>query len=103
MGKSAENNWMDAKFIRTKPYGSRCSGCGVHEGFYESWRSLAAQITGHLTELQCHNKAVQITGHSLGGAMAALAAFDLMDLHYHVTRVYTYGQPRIGNKEWVSG
>merc|ERR1712151_1114241 len=40
---------------------------------------------------------------SLGGAMAALAAFDLVDTNYRVSRVYTYGQPRIGNKDWVSG
>jgi predicted lipase len=39
-----------------------------------------------------------VTGHSLGGALAILAAYDLVDQHI-ATRplVYTFGQPRTGN------
>ena len=44
-----------------------------------------------------------LTGHSLGGALANLAAYDiaraLERLHGRVTRVicYTFGSPRTGN------
>jgi triacylglycerol lipase len=42
-----------------------------------------------------------ITGHSLGGALAVLAAAVLQfEAHRSVTAVYTYGQPRVGNEEF---
>jgi predicted lipase len=38
-----------------------------------------------------------VSGHSLGGALAAFAALDIrMNLGASVT-LYTYGQPRVGN------
>ena len=42
---------------------------------------------------------VVITGHSLGGAMAALAAVGFVSYeNIPVSRVYTFGQPRTGNQ-----
>jgi triacylglycerol lipase len=45
-----------------------------------------------------------VTGHSLGGALAVLAAadlaFDLQRRKSDVTAVYTYGQPRVGDPEF---
>lgn len=43
---------------------------------------------------------VIVTGHSLGGALATLAAYDL-ELHAsvpaHKLECYTFGAPRVGN------
>jgi hypothetical protein len=44
---------------------------------------------------------ISITGHSLGGAIAALATYELSFSHYFINRMYTYGQPCVGNKDWV--
>ena len=43
-----------------------------------------------------------VTGHSLGGALAVLAAVDIKHNISPNTKVtlYTYGQPRVGNDEF---
>ena len=46
-----------------------------------------------------------ITGHSLGAALATLAAFDLSRsgmIHASKMQVYNYGSPRVGNFEFVA-
>ena len=48
-------------------------------------------------ECRSREKGVTITGHSLGAAAAAIAAVDLAQ-DYEIRRVYTYGQPRTGNR-----
>lgn len=73
----------------------------IHKGFYDSWRSLRAQTIIVLNELGCNNKPIRMTGHSLGAAIATIAAFELLAEGYRVKHVYTFGQPRIGNEAWV--
>lgn len=43
-------------------------------------------------------KKLYITGHSLGGAMATIAASRLKD---KATCLYTYGSPRVGSRTFV--
>jgi len=43
-----------------------------------------------------------VTGHSLGGAVATLTAAELStNTNYNVADVYTYGEPRVGNKKFA--
>ena len=47
---------------------------------------------------------VYCTGHSLGGAVASLAAFDIvreLQLPTEHVKVYTFGCPRLGNRAFV--
>lgn len=97
--KNFLNELLDADFVWTKPYDS-CPYCKVHKGFYDSWLSLRGQTFSDLTALGCDQKPIRFTGHSLGAAMAALASFDLAK-NYTLKHVYTYGQPRVGNGDWV--
>jgi hypothetical protein len=54
--------------------------------------------------------ALFVTGHSLGGAMAAIAAFRLAHdksesaekIVKKIRGVYTFGQPMIGNRAWAN-
>eukprot|EP00931_Biecheleriopsis_adriatica_P044283 TRINITY_DN25315_c0_g1_i1.p1 TRINITY_DN25315_c0_g1~~TRINITY_DN25315_c0_g1_i1.p1 ORF type:complete len:324 (-),score=50.71 TRINITY_DN25315_c0_g1_i1:66-983(-) len=89
----------DFDFLLVEPYGN-CPECKVHSGFHRSWQSLASEVARHLSSLGCENKSLRITGHSLGAAMAALAAFDLAG-SFKLKDVYTLGQPRVGNAAWV--
>ncbi|HSU67742.1 MAG TPA: lipase family protein, partial [Tepidisphaeraceae bacterium] len=45
---------------------------------------------------------VWVTGHSLGGAMATLAALRLATEGLDVRGVYTFGSPRVGNDEFYA-
>lgn len=43
------------------------------------------------------SRAIYVTGHSLGGALALLAALELKRQGFNIAQVYTFGQPRVGN------
>ena len=89
----------------------------VHQGFLDAWESIEEKDEkdneGILNILQqwkkellsenSENKEMEIwvTGHSLGGAIATLAATSLSVQKFNVKGLYTFGQPRIGNGEFV--
>ncbi|KJZ72704.1 hypothetical protein HIM_07896 [Hirsutella minnesotensis 3608] len=82
---------------------SGCNGCKVHKGFLTSWNSIANQVIDSVkSELAAVGGAYRVTatGHSLGGAVAALASLSLIGSGVPAT-VYTYGQPRVGNKPFA--
>ncbi|KAJ7622324.1 alpha/beta-hydrolase [Roridomyces roridus] len=76
-------------------------GTKVHFGFQNAWSTVCAKTLSSVTvELAAHpGYTIVCTGHSLGGAMAAIAAVTLQMLFHDTTKVrlYTYGQPRTGN------
>lgn len=62
-----------------------------HMGFHLSWSVLKDQVTNWLNSLSL-DKGLILTGHSLGGAMAFLAAYDLYPRG--IDAVITFGAPR---------
>lgn len=44
---------------------------------------------------------VYLTGHSLGGALSVLIAAELYE-DFDLGEVYTFGEPRVGNKQMAS-
>ncbi|KAF8245824.1 alpha/beta-hydrolase, partial [Wilcoxina mikolae CBS 423.85] len=101
-GSHSVRNWLTdfAAGLKSIPW---CSGCKVHEGFYSAYMDEAAEIFSTIKSLKQANPTYRIvtTGHSLGGALAQLAAADLRGKGYQVT-AYTYGSPRIGNDKLCS-
>lgn len=78
----------------------KCENCTVHMGFYSSWLNTRKVILPDLTQAIHDYPDYQLTlvGHSLGGAVAALAGLDFLARGWD-PRVTTFGEPRIGNKE----
>jgi hypothetical protein len=67
---------------------------GVHKGFSKALDSVWDEIEKELSQLICP---IFYTGHSLGAALATLAAAR------HAPRaVYTFGSPRVGNEAFVT-
>lgn len=68
----------------------RRSKIPVHSGFDEDAQAVYADVKPHLKR----GHRTHITGHSLGGAVAALVAIYAIEDGYSVDRVVTFGQPR---------
>jgi hypothetical protein len=73
----------------------------VHSGFYAAFRKVEAQL--HELLAASEDKPIYLTGHSLGGALAlvAAAAFGGDDeLGDRIAAVYTFGAPRVGGADF---
>jgi len=69
----------------------------VHNGFAVSWEAIRDDVIDELEERLVGGRRLWITGHSLGGALATLAAYDLDAVEgIPVEGVHTFGQPRVG-------
>lgn len=74
-----------------------CSGCTAHRGFWNSWVDARDRVLSAVKETSATYPTYQITvaGHSLGGAIATLAAAQLRNSGHNVA-LYNFGSPRIG-------
>ncbi|GLB44783.1 putative lipase (class 3) [Lyophyllum shimeji] len=77
------------------------SGTRVHNGFLIAWDSVVVQVLAIVSQqLKAFpGFSIVTTGHSLGGALATLAAVTLKhNFPATAVRTYSYGAPRVGNK-----
>ena len=73
----------------------------VHDGFLEELRAIQGQVVAKLLELGGRGRPVYVTGHSQGGAEAALATRALLAGGFPVVATYTFAAPRPGNLEFT--
>jgi pimeloyl-ACP methyl ester carboxylesterase len=89
-GTSNIGQWLrDAQFIPARHFWGT-----VHQGFLDGINSLETDLQA-FDQLAKNAKQVWVTGHSLGGALAVLAAARLKSKGI-TSSLYTYGQPRVG-------
>jgi hypothetical protein len=67
---------------------------GIHKGFRKALDSVWDEIEKELSQVICP---LFYTGHSLGAALAILAA-----ARYTPRAVYTFGSPRVGNEAFTA-
>lgn len=82
-----------------------CNNCTVHTGFWTSWQNTRPFIMPHIKAMKekYPDYQLHLVGHSLGGAVAALASLEFEGLGYY-PRVTTFGEPRVGNsglRNWI--
>jgi len=99
-GSSNIQNWIDNIQCRQiTPYDDK--QLSVEKGFYNLFSSLDDMIYNILDVMvvKYNTNTLFITGHSLGGALASLMAFDVKynNRDYNVKSVITFGSPRVGN------
>jgi triacylglycerol lipase len=67
-------------------------GDKTHKGFYNVYMGVRDQLYSYVSSLQ--PKSLYVTGHSLGGALSTLFAYDM----YHLNpSVHTFASPRVFN------
>ena len=74
-------------------------GARFHRGFMEAlhviWKPMFAEVT---KALESNERTLWVTGHSLGGALALLAAWRLQRNFISVHEIVTFGGPMVGNE-----
>lgn len=70
---------------------------GTHVGFALAWSAVLDQVNDFLKSVDSRVPVV-LSGHSLGGALATLGAFDLQRNGREVAAVVTFGAPQVGNE-----
>ncbi|XP_037037057.1 lipase-like [Bradysia coprophila] len=108
--RATTNYWncvLDATILNISPHGA--DPIKIHRGFYIATMSLYDRVVKTIGAFRLAKKEytsykLVLTGHSLGGAMARVTQFLLLHLKQFPgisMEVYTYGEPRSGNKDYV--
>ncbi|KAI1798768.1 alpha/beta-hydrolase [Daldinia bambusicola] len=100
-GSHSIRNWMaDLSFVPLPCH--LVDGCLMHAGFHVSWEEIEDELLEAVEAAKKANPSYKIifTGHSLGGAVATVAAGYAREKGYELD-LYTYGSPRVGNQAFA--
>lgn len=90
---SSPHNWktdLDVRWVGTPPR---------HHGFNRAWQEMKRDVCAWLAQHQ--PKWITLTGHSLGGAIATVAALDLAR-DWSIDEVVVFGCPRVCSDEFAA-
>lgn len=93
-GTQSTKDWIDDFKIHKIDYVN--PSCQVHRGFYDAEQSVIDDAIEEVERLQFSYPSYRIvvTGHSLGAALATLAAVDLIEYGFN-SYLFNYGCPRL--------
>jgi triacylglycerol lipase len=80
---------------------TKASGGRVHAGFWQDWQMVWAQVETQLQESRQKSQRFWLTGHSLGGALAMVAAVQLQLMGHKIDGIYSFGAPRLGDRDFA--
>ena len=78
------------------------SGGNIHSGFNDAYNEVALDIQRRLDKDDLKDLPLYITGHSLGGALATIAAKKITHPRGGIAACYTFGSPRVGDEHWIA-
>ncbi len=74
----------------------------VHKGFLTGYESVREQIHSVIADFRKKKDiTLFVTGHSLGAALATIAACDLAHIDNFPVVMYNFASPKVGNQEFV--
>ena len=87
-------SFIDESVPEAKEYGKISVHAGFHNEYLRYRESIQKSVNQH------PDKDIYVTGHSLGGALAVLNAFDIAVHTQRPVTVFTFGQPRVGGEKF---
>lgn len=100
-GTGSAVEWVSDFIAQQIPYRPVKGAGQTHKGFTDIYMSARDEVMALLSELS-PEKTLFITGHSLGGALATLAAMDLsVNTLWSSPVVYTFAAPRVGDPKFA--
>ena len=100
--ETGPEDWItDLKFIKQNyAYDTPYKGLKIHSGFMGAYQSIRPVVIDRVKKAS--SKDIVCTGHSLGAALATLAAFDIKNtLPDKDVSCFTYGSPKVGNDNFA--
>ncbi|KAJ3101033.1 hypothetical protein HK100_004610 [Physocladia obscura] len=112
-GTSSFDTWISDLLIAKPDYDLPAAppGTKVHYGFLSLWQAVRDEVIQNVENLLgkhgTKNINILFTGHSLGGALATIAAADIFQhlqdrIDSSQITLITFGQPRVGNPQFAS-
>ena len=96
----------NANLTLTQPFWDAQAGFDVHAGFNQALKDVWTALNKELEDREIFSRGLPIwlSGHSLGGALAALAALAFTHefagkRSNTIAALHTFGQPRVGDAE----
>ena len=87
-------------YVRKKKDANRVAA----EGFQDAYLTINSAVIQWLEKMTTAEDSrpfrLHIAGHSLGGALATLAAVDLRQRGWQVAAVVTFGSPKVGQRQF---
>lgn len=77
------------------------SGGKMHSGFHDAFENVRAMVEAAINDPAHADKPLYVTGHSLGGAVATVAAKKLAHPG-GIAACYSFGAPRVGDDDWIA-
>lgn len=102
-GSESTDDWIqNAKIINTGA-GNNMPG-NVHAGFRQQWHVGRSEVQAYVSDrLSKGVRKFVFVGHSLGAAVAAMAAVDMQTNNRGAeVHMITFAGPMVGNDEWVN-
>ena len=86
----------DRDWVQALAYSQITAGLGrVHSGLWNALDGVWQRLMAALYDAEALEKRLWLTGHSLGGGLATLAAYRLEHEYFRPTAAYTFGAPRV--------
>ncbi|MFD0717239.1 lipase family protein [Paenibacillus sp. GCM10027626] len=96
-GTSTAVEWISDFIAQQIPFKPVDNGSMTHRGFTDIYMTARDRLFMLLERVPQH-KPLFVTGHSLGAALAALAAYDIsFNRPHNEIVVYTFASPRVGD------